>query len=218
MINKNLISNVISIAIIEDITDIRETLKEFLKNQSEFLCELATESVEDFLKLADSCLAPDIVLLDIGLPGISGINGMKLIKHKFPDIDIIMLTVYDDANKIFQSLCAGATGYLLKNTPLNKIKEAIIELRNGGAPMSPQIARKILEHFNPAKQEKNKSPLTDKEQLIVAGLVDGLSYKAIANNLGNSIETVRHHIKNIYRKLHVNSKAEVISKSMRGEI
>jgi DNA-binding NarL/FixJ family response regulator len=218
MNKKNLISDVISIAIIEDITDIRETLKEFLKNQDEFLCELATESVEDFLKQVDSCIAPDIVLLDIGLPGISGINGMKFIKQKFPDVDIIMLTVYDDANKIFQSLCAGATGYLLKNTPLNKIKDAIIELKNGGAPMSPQIARKILEHFNPNKQEKNKSPLTDKEQLIVAGLVDGLSYKAIANNLGNSIETVRHHIKNIYRKLHVNSKAEVISKSMRGEI
>jgi len=218
MHNKKLISDVISIAIIEDISDIRETLKEFLKNQGEFLCELATESVEDFLKQSDSCMAPDIVLLDIGLPGISGINGMKFIKQKFPDVDIIMLTVYDDANKIFQSLCAGATGYLLKNTSLNKIKEAIIELKNGGAPMSPQIARKILEHFNPAKQEKIKSPLTDKEQLIVAGLVDGLSYKAIANNLGNSIETVRHHIKNIYRKLHVNSKAEVIGKSMRGEI
>jgi len=218
MNNHDITSNVISIAIIEDITDIRETLKEYLKNQSEFLCELAVESVEDFLKNADSVIPPDIVLLDIGLPGISGINGMKFIKQKFPEVDIIMLTVYDDANKIFQSLCAGATGYLLKNTPLNKIKEAIIELKNGGAPMSPQIARKIMEHFNPAKQEKNKSPLTEKEQLIVAGLVDGLSYKSIAANLGNSIETIRHHIKNIYRKLHVNSKAEVIGKSMRGEI
>jgi len=126
MNKQKVISDVISIAIIEDITDIRETLKEYLKNQSEFLCELAVESVEDFLKNADSVISPDIVLLDIGLPGISGINGMKFIKQKFPEVDIIMLTVYDDANKIFQSLCAGATGYLLKNTPLNKIKEAKI--------------------------------------------------------------------------------------------
>ncbi len=218
MNKQKVISGVVSIAIIEDITEIRETLREFLKNQNEFLCELTSESVEDFLKNADSFLPPDIVLLDIGLPGISGISGMKLIKQKFPAVDIIMLTVYDDANKIFQSLCAGATGYLLKNTPLNKIKEAIIELSKGGAPMSPQIARKILEYFNPAKKEKAQSPLTEKEQQIVAGLVDGLSYKLIASNLGNSIETIRHHIKNIYRKLHVNSKAEVIGKSLRGEI
>lgn len=216
--NKSVNFNVISIAIIEDITEIRESLQQFLSNKPNILCELSAGSIEEFLPKLNSGTRPDIILMDIGLPGISGIAGISLIKERFPDIDIIMLTVYDDHNKIFQALCAGASGYLLKNTPLEKIKDAIEELYSGGAPMSPQIARKVLEHFRPVKHGKEKSILTDKEKEIVAGLVEGLSYKLIAGNLKISIETVRHHIKNIYRKLHINSKAEVISKSLKGEI
>jgi DNA-binding NarL/FixJ family response regulator len=161
-------------------------------------------------------MPPDVILLDIGLPGISGINGIKLIKEKYPEVNIIILTVYENEDKIFSALCEGASGYLIKTTPLNKVKDAILEVLAGGAPMSPQIARKVVSHFNVNKHIK--SSLTAKEKEIVAGLVDGLSYKMIARSNEISIETVRFHIKNIYKKLHVNCKAEVITKSLRGEI
>jgi DNA-binding NarL/FixJ family response regulator len=129
-----------------------------------------------------------------------------------------MLTIYHDSHKIFDSLVAGASGYLLKHTSLPEIKEAIENLVDGGAPMSPQIARKVIQHFNKPVAEKPESDLTAREQDIVNGLVDGLSYKMIADRFDISIDTVRAHIRNIYKKLHVNSKAEVIAKSLRGEI
>lgn len=208
----------ISVAIIEDDEDIREGIQKYLNKQPSFSCRLAEESVEEFLlhKLEDA--APDVILMDIGLPGMSGIDGIKLIKQKDPDIDIVMLTIYHDSHKIFEALRAGASGYLLKNTPLAEIKEAIEQLQAGGAPMSPQIARKVIEHFNPANKPEPESPLTAKEKEIVVGLVDGLSYKMIGDRMSISVETVRFHIKNIYQKLHVHSKAEVITKSLRGEI
>lgn len=206
----------ISIAIIEDINEIREGLCEFLKNQPEFLCDTVADSVEGFFRICDLNSPPDILLLDIGLPGISGINGIKLIKEKYPEVNIIILTVYDNEEKIFSALCEGASGYLIKTTPLEKVKDAVFEVYAGGAPMSPQIARKVISHFNINK--KHQSILTSKEKEIVAGLVDGSSYKMIAQSNNISIETVRFHIKNIYKKLHVNCKAEVISKSLRGEI
>ncbi len=214
----NVPSSVISVAIIEDIRDIRESLQQYLSRFPNFLCLRVSESVEEFLSDVGADPGVDIILMDIGLPGISGITGIPLVKEKLPDADILMFTVYDDHSKIFQALCAGATGYVLKNTPLPKVKEALEEMHNGGAPMSPQIARKVLDHFKPFKQQALKSPLTGKEKEIVAGLVDGLSYKLIAAHQNISIETVRHHIKNIYRKLHVNSKAEVIGKTLKGEI
>lgn len=207
----------LKIAIVEDDTTIRETIKEYLGSQSEMTCEMAHESVESFLHVLDKDNLPDVILMDIGLPGMSGISGIKLIKQKYPEINIIMLTIYNDAHKVFQSLCAGATGYLLKNAPFSEIKEAILMVHNGGATMSPPIARKVVDFFRPPKKA-NESPLTDKEKEIVLSLVDGLSYKMIANRECISIETVRTHIKNIYKKLHVHSKAEVITKSLQGEI
>ncbi len=205
------------IGIVEDDPTIRTLLKQYLERQPEFLCEGVYDSVESFRKALTSDTCPDVLLMDIGLPGMSGIDGMKLIKHDYPNVDIVMLTVYNDTDKIFQSLCAGATGYLLKNTPLEEIKEGINLLTRGGSPMSPQIARKVVEFFK-VERKPVDSPLSDKEKEIVIGLVDGLSYKLIADRLHISIETVRFHIKNIYRKLHVHSKAEVISKSLKGEI
>jgi DNA-binding NarL/FixJ family response regulator len=162
---------------------------------------------------------PDLILMDIQLPGMSGIEGIGLIREKYPEIDIIMLTVYHDSHKIFNSLCAGASGYLLKHTSLPKIKDSILDLLEGGAPMSPQIARKVINHFQDQQPKKNAdSDLTPREHDIVNGLVDGLSYKMIADRYDISIDTVRAHIRNIYKKLHVNSKAEVIAKSLKGEI
>ncbi len=210
--------DMISIAIIEDDTDIRETICTYLGQQEQYMCNYAFESVEAFLDSLNEDNLPNVVLMDIGLPGMSGISGIKIIKERYPDIDIVMLTVYNDPNRIFDSLCAGASGYLLKTTPLPEIRDAIKELHEGGSPMSPQIARRVVDFFHPRISGLPESPLTDREKEIIAGLVDGLSYKMIAQRLHISIETVRYHIKNIYRKLHVHSKVQLISKSMRGEI
>lgn len=208
----------ISVGIIEDQKDLREPLFEFISSRDEFLCEVAAGSVEEFFeKSGNNELTIDVILLDIGLPGISGLTAIKLIKDKWPETNIIMLTVFDDPEKIFQAIQAGAVGYLIKNTPLEKIKESIIDTYNGGTSLSPDIARKVLDFFEKQKR-KVESPLTEKEKQIVAGMVDGQSFKMIAANLGNTLDTIKSHAKNIYRKLQVNSKAEVIAKSFRGEI
>ena len=209
----------ISVGIIEDIPEIRISLKDFFSLQKNILCEVAAESVEEFLKICDEDkeIKPDVILLDIELPGISGIGGMPQIMEMFPDADIIMLTVYEDNDKIFRSLQAGATGYLIKSTPFEQIKTAIEEIYAGGSPMSPSIARKVIRYFSPKKKYSPPDVLTNKEKEIINYLVDGKSYSAIAKALGNSIETIRYHIKNIYRKLQVNSKAELISKNYKRE-
>jgi len=215
---KRVDSAMINVAIIEDDEEIREGIQKYLNRQPGFSCRIAEESVEAFLAHGEEVFWPEVMLMDIGLPGMSGIDGIKLIKQQNPELDIVMLTVYHDSHKIFEALRAGASGYLLKNTPLAEIKEAIEQLNAGGAPMSPQIARKVIEHFNPSNKPEPQSPLTAKEKELVVGLVDGLSYKLIAERMSISVETVRFHIKNIYQKLHVHSKAEVITKSLRGEI
>jgi len=203
----------ISIAIIEDIDEIRESIKEFLSAQNDFIVASASNSVETFLSYNHD-LTPEILLLDIGLPGMSGLSGIKFIKQKFPQIDIIILSVYNDPDKIFEALCLGAVGYLLKNTPLPKILESLRDCASGGSPISPQIAKKVIEFFKP-KSNNQTDCLTDKEKQIVDCLVEGLSYKETAERLINSVDTIRHHIKNIYKKLHVNSKAEVINKILK---
>ncbi|MDC0592548.1 response regulator transcription factor [Balneolaceae bacterium] len=206
------------VGIIEDNKKIRQLMQRYLDMQEDMYCPVATESVEEMLDYLTTYPHPNVLLMDIQLPGMSGIEGMKIIQQKYPDIEIIMLTVYHDSHKIFDSLKAGASGYLLKHTSLPEIKDAIELLMQGGAPMSPQIARKVITHFNDRGQKQQESNLTNREQDIVNGLVDGLSYKLIADRLDISIDTVRAHIRNIYKKLHVNSKAEVIAKSLRGEL
>jgi DNA-binding NarL/FixJ family response regulator len=211
-------NTVIRTAIVEDDAEIRGNISDYLKNQDRFDLQFSAGSMEKALDELKKKTIPDVLLLDIGLPGMSGLNGIKLIKELYPDCDIIMFTVHDDPNRIFEALCNGASGYLLKNTPFSEISRAIEDLYAGGAPMSPQIARKVIQHFNPGARPAPISPLSDKEREVVVGLVDGLSYKMIADRLDITIETVRSHIKNIYRKLHVHSKAEVITKSLKGEI
>lgn len=208
----------ISVAIVEDDREIRGVIEQYLRRQEDFECSLACGSVEELLERISSENSPDQLLMDIGLPGMSGISGIRLIRERYPEIDVVMLTVYQDAHKIFESLRAGASGYLLKNTPLREIGDALRLLHQGGAPMSPQIARKVIEFFSSGGSLPSDSPLSPREKEIVIGLVDGLSYKMIADRMAISPETVRFHIKNIYKKLHVHSKAEVIAKSLRGEI
>jgi DNA-binding NarL/FixJ family response regulator len=207
----------IKLAIIEDIDDIRDSLKDYFEQQPEMECILVSNSVEAFFNTVDASHRPHIVLTDIGLPGMNGIDGMKRIKAQWPETDIIMLTVFKDNDKIFKSICAGATGYLLKDTPLPEIKKAILEIHNGGSYMTPSIARRVMEYFSPIKKEYDEA-LTPKEKQIIVALTEGLSYKLIGEKLLITIDTVRFHIKNIYRKLHVNSKTEVITKALKGEI
>lgn len=206
------------ISIIEDENAVRSSVKAFLKKQPELECGIVADSVESFLEQLKSEPTPDIVLVDIKLPGLSGISGISYLKEKFPTMEFIVFTSYGDWELVFDSLRAGAGGYLLKGSDLSEIKDAVALLKSGGAPMSPEIAKKVIRYFSSEKVNKVGETLTIKERQIVDGLVEGLSYKMIAGKLDISIDTVRFHIKHVYRKLHVNSKAEVIGKSMRGEI
>lgn len=208
----------VNIALIEDEHAVRSSVKSYLKKQPEFECGIVADSVESFMEQLKSEPTPDIVLVDIKLPGLSGISGISYVKEKFPTMEFIVFTSYDDWELVFDSLRAGASGYLLKGSDLSAIKDAVTLLHSGGAPMSPEIAKKVIRYFSTEKTPKAGEALTIKERQVVDGLVEGLSYKMIAGKLGISIDTVRFHIKHVYRKLHVNSKAEVIGKSVRGEI
>jgi DNA-binding NarL/FixJ family response regulator len=206
-----------SLAIIEDVDDIRTGLKEFFLKQEEIAEVNAFGNMEDFFEKVTQGFAPDVILSDIGLPGMDGIEGIKRIANLLPEADVIMLTVFMDGDKIFNALCAGATGYLLKGTPLPEVRKAIIEIHGGGSYMSPSIARKVVEHFKTPTKKIN-AQLTDREKDVINCLLDGLSYKLIADRLCISMDTVRFRIKSIYKKLHVNSKAEILSKALKGEI
>ena len=206
------------IALIEDILAIRMGQENYLNAQNDLEVVLSAESVEDFQKQFER-LQPtiDVVISDIGLPGASGIEGVKWIKRKSPETEVIMVSVFTDTDNIYKALCSGAVGYLRKNVPLTELYQSILSVLDGGSPMTPDIARKVVERFNP-KRVSAENALSQKEHQVVDCIVEGLSYKLIADRLGISINTVRHHIRNIYSKLQVNSKAEIISKSFNNEI
>lgn len=208
----------IRVMIVEDEREVRDAMQNFLNATTGFECVQGFASAEALLDRLTPANAPDVILMDIGLPGMSGISAIRLVKARYPCVDIIMLTVYNDAHKIFESLCAGASGYLLKTTPFLGIAEAISIVHAGGSSMSPEIARRVVEHFRPSEDEETTTGLTSRERDVIQGLVDGLSYKLIAREMHVTIETIRSHIKNIYGKLHVHSKAEVIGKSLKGKI
>ncbi len=203
---------VIRLGIIEDDEQIRTTLVNFFDSQPGFSCLLSAHSVAAFFEQWKETVYLDIVLSDIGLPGESGIKGVQRIKKHAPQCQVIMLTVYDDANRVFQALCNGASGYLLKQTPLLKIKEAVLSLYEGGAPMSPGIARMVVEYFNPRNPTDLREKLTPREAQIAAAIEEGLTNKEVAIRLDISVETVKYHIKHIYQKLEVNSRHALISR------
>ncbi|KPM32926.1 Regulatory protein, LuxR:Response regulator receiver [Croceitalea dokdonensis DOKDO 023] len=206
----------IKLALIEDDILIQESLNSFFGGQKHIHLKKIASSVEDFIESIPEIEAPDVILLDINLLGISGIKGIPLLLEKLPDTDIMMLTTFEDNDKIFSALSAGACSYLTKKTPLKKIREAVEVVYKGGSYMSPSIARKIVNRFAP-----NRSPmhqLTPRQKEIVDGIVDGKSYKMIADDLCVSLDTVRSHIKNIYKTLKINSKAQLIRKSFNNEL
>lgn len=207
----------INLAIIEDDLVVQESLNDFFDSLPNIECLLISPSVEDFLK-AHSNLnkTPDVLLLDINLLGMSGIEGIPLILDKLPKVDIIMLTTFEDNDSIFKALCAGACSYLSKKTRLKKIQEAVEVVYDGGSYMSPSIARKIVNNYAPKRNQP--SGLTPRQKEIVDEIVAGKSYKMIADHLFVSLDTVRSHIKNIYKTLEINSKAELIKKSYDNEI
>ena len=209
----------ISLALIEDDLIIQESLQDYFDSQNGIQLLKMTRSVEDFLlgiKSKALLQDPDIILLDINLAGISGIQGIPLLLEALPKTEIIMLTTFEDNDKIFNALSAGACSYLSKKTPLNKILEAIEIVYAGGSYMSPSIARKVVNRFSPNR--KTTVRLTVRQMEIVNGIVDGKSYKMIADDLFVSLDTVRSHIKNIYTTLNINSKAELIRKSYNNEL
>ena len=202
----------IDVAIVEDNEEIRHNICEYFNLLDGYSCQYAYPAFEDFIENLKEDQLPDLIIFDIGLPGVNGIEGMKYMKEKWPSIETVVFTVYNDENKIFDSLCAGASGYFLKSTPLKEIMSGVEIIMQGGSVMSPSIARKITEHFQVTVKPKKMEKLTPRENDVVQGLLDGLSYKLIADRLDISIDTVRFYIKSIYKKLYVNSRSEVIKK------
>lgn len=204
----------IPLSIIEDEATVRESLSEFLGAQAEFKIHTVAESVEAFLAL-QAVDAPQIMLLDINLPGISGLEGIPLLQKKYPRMEVIMLTSYEEEEHVFEALRRGAVGYLSKKSPLVMVKEAILTVFQGGSFMSPSIARHVVNFFR-SRQNVNNSEvdLTDRQKEILKELVNGKSYKMIAAACGITLETVRDHIKKIYKKLQINSRGELVSMLM----
>ena len=210
----------IRVAIFDDNKRILDSLTVLIEGTSGFSVAGAYSHAADAVSkiLNDQ---PDVVLMDIDMPGTNGIQAVKEIKTQFPDLNIMMQTVFEDDDKVFESICNGASGYLLKNTPPAKILEAITEVYHGGSPMSPPIARKVLRMFAqhaPVKQTQENYNLTSREREVLQMLVEGNSYKMIADKLCITYDTVRSHMKKIYQKLHVNSINEAVGKALRNRL
>lgn len=207
----------IQLVIIEDDKVIQESLKSYFKAIDTITIVACFSSVEDFMAhIKTHSITPNCLLLDINLEGMSGIEGIPLLMNEFPNLAIIMLTTFEDNESIFNAISSGATSYISKQASLSKIEEAVRIAGAGGSYMSPAIARKIVNHFS--KKTVSSSMLTPRQKEIVQGIVDGKSYKMIASDLFVSIDTVRSHIKNIYKILEINSKAELIRKSFSKEL
>jgi len=208
-------SDTIDVAVIEDQEDIREGLAVLIGSTPGFRCVGAYRSMEEALP-GIARRPPAIALLDIGLPGMSGLDGIRPIRARQPTIQILMLTVYEDDDRIFNALCAGATGYLLKKTPPDRLIENIRDAMNGGSPMSPEVARKVVALFRTFRPRPDADyDLTGHETRLLRMLVDGHNYKTAAEDLGVSVNTVAFHMKRVYEKLQVHSKSEAVSKALR---
>jgi len=206
---------VLKAAIIEDGRDIREGLAMLINGTEGYRCTRAFRSMEEALESVDRDL-PHVALVDIGLPGMSGIEGIRILKERYPELATLMLTVYDDDDRIFDALCAGACGYLLKNTPPARLLNSLDEAVMGGSPMSPEIARRVVTLFREIRPpDKAHYELTPHETRLLKMLVNGHNYKTAAKELAVSVNTISFHMRHIYEKLQVHSKSEAVSKALR---
>jgi len=212
-------SPLIRVALVEDRHEIREGLRKLIDGSAGFACRGAYGSMEEALPALANAMpdaAPDVALVDIGLPGMSGIEGIREIRQRHPDIRMLVLSIYSDDDRVFSAICAGACGYLLKKTPPAKLLEGIREVVEGGAPMSPEIANKVLSLFReitPPKQAEYN--LTPHELRLLRLLVEGNNYKTMSTMLGVTVHTISFHMRHIYEKLAVHSKSEAVSKALR---
>ena len=206
----------INVVIVEDKKAVREGLSVLLCGTGGLECPAQYGNCEDMLAHLETD-NPDVILMDIGLPGMSGIEGTREAKKILPDVTIVVLSVYEDDENIFQALCMGASGYLIKTTPPARLIEAIREAHEGGSPMSSHIARKVVNLFqkNFKGGDEPDVHLTDREKEILTGLSDGESYNSVAESLFISVDTVRYHIRNIYQKLQVHSQSAAVSQAIR---
>jgi DNA-binding NarL/FixJ family response regulator len=207
-------SGPIRVAIVDDDRTIREGLAALIDGTAGYRCAATFRSMEDALEKTWSEV-PDVILLDIGLPGMSGIKGLPLLREKYPRAAVLVLTVYEDDGRIFEALCAGASGYLLKKTPPAKLLESLGEALHG-APMSPEVAQRVLKLFREIRPpETGDYDLTAHELKLLKLLVEGHNYQSAAETLGVTFSTINFHMQNVYGKLQVHSKSEAVAKALR---
>ena len=218
-VNLTIMNRDIRVIIFEDSQSLRISLFHLIDGSAGFRC---VGAYEDCINLMEDVAKdrPDVVLMDIQMPGINGIEAVSMLREKYPDLKILMQTIFEDEAKIFQSILAGASGYILKNTSPARILEFIKETYEGGAPMSPSVATKVLKIVAEKSTLTKHSDfnLSEREKEILSFLVEGMSYKMIADACTISLDTVRSHIRNIYEKLHVHSKGEAVAKAIRSRI
>jgi len=208
----------VSVAIIEDHREFRDYLTALISGTEGFKCTGSFRSVEEALPRINAHV-PDVILLDIGLPGMSGIEGIRLFKERYPEILLLTLTIHDDDERIFDALCAGASGYLLKKTQPAQLVESVKEAAQGGAPMSPEVARRVIRLFREIRPpDRADYNLTPHEIRILKLLVEGHNYKTAATKLGVAPTTINFHLQNIYQKLQVHSKTEAVAKALRNRL
>lgn len=208
----------IPIAIVEDQREIREGLRELIDGAEGFRCSAAFNSVEEMLPQIGNDL-PEVVLVDLELPGKSGIEGMRLLKERHPSLVLVVLTIFEDDRRIFEALCTGASGYLLKKMPAPRLLQGIRDAAEGGSPMSPEIAARVIALFRQTRPLTIADhDLTPHEVRVLKLLVDGHNYKTAAVELGVSVNTVSFHMRRIYEKLHVHTKSEAVAKALRSQI
>ena len=211
-------TEVIKTAVVEDMRDIRDGLATLINFTEGFRCTGSYPSMEDALARLPGNI-PDVLLSDIGLPGMNGIEGIRILKERYPQMQILMLTVYDDDDRIFDALCAGASGYLLKRTPPAKLLDNIREAMSGGSPVSPEVATRVIRFFrefhNPDREDY---ALTPHETRLLKLLTEGYNYQTAAEKLGVSYNTIKFHVRHIFDKLQVHSKSEAVVKAMRDRL
>lgn len=208
----------IKVALIEDRREIREGLAMLINGTEGFRCVGSFNSMEEALRQI-SYETPDVVLSDIGLPGMSGIEGVRILRERYPQMLLLMLTIHDDDDRIFDAMCAGATGYLLKKTPPARLLESLREIVSGGAPMSPEVALRVVKLFREFRPpDRADYQLTPHETRLLKLLTEGHNYKSAAAKLGVAVGTVSFHLQHIYEKLQVHSKSEAVAKALRDRL